>query len=154
MVVCLLGVFFGNLLTGLGGCTGAEPGFYHDGHFGIRIENLVRVVPAKTEHNFKERNFLTFENLTFVPIQRKLIVADMLTKAEVRAATTLFSLSLSLSLSPFTVALVFSNGPRVSQVDYIDHYHSQCRDKVAPLLTEMNKKDALAWLMRETQPIG
>jgi len=98
-----------------------EPGFYHDGHFGIRIENLVRVVPAKTEHNFKERNFLTFENLTFVPIQRKLIVADMLTKAE---------------------------------VDYIDHYHSQCRDKVAPLLTEMNKKDALAWLMRETQPIG
>merc|ERR1712137_1496374 len=98
-----------------------EPGFYHDGHFGIRIENLVRVVPAKTEHNFKERNFLTFENLTFVPIQRKLIVADMLTKAE---------------------------------VDYIDHYHSQCRDKVAPLLAEMNKKDALAWLMRETQPIG
>ena len=30
-----------------------EPGFYQDGQFGIRIENLVRVVKATTQHNFK-----------------------------------------------------------------------------------------------------
>ena len=60
-----------------------EPGFYKDGHFGIRLENLVRVVAARPEHNFKDLKFLTFENLTFVPIQRKMIVAEMLTKVEV-----------------------------------------------------------------------
>jgi hypothetical protein len=30
----------------------------------------------------------------------------------------------------------------------------QCRDKVAPLLQEMGKKEALNWLMRETEPVG
>lgn len=49
-----------------------EPGFYQDGEFGIRIENLVKVVSAKPENNFKDRKFCTFENLTFVPIQKKM----------------------------------------------------------------------------------
>ena len=49
-----------------------EPGFYQDGEFGIRIENLVKVVPANPENNFKDRKFCTFENLTFVPIQKKM----------------------------------------------------------------------------------
>ena len=62
-----------------------EPGFYQDGQFGIRIENLVRVVRANPEHNFNNRGYLTFENLTFVPIQNKMIVAEMLTKEEVSA---------------------------------------------------------------------
>jgi Xaa-Pro aminopeptidase len=47
-----------------------EPGFYQDGEFGIRIENLVKIVPAKPD--FKDRKFCTFENLTFVPIQQKM----------------------------------------------------------------------------------
>jgi len=49
-----------------------EPGFYQDGEFGIRIENLVKIVPANPENNFKDRKFCTFENLTFVPIQKKM----------------------------------------------------------------------------------
>jgi hypothetical protein len=46
-----------------------EPGYYHDGSFGIRLENLVRVVAAKTPNNFRDRGFLTFETLTLCPIQ-------------------------------------------------------------------------------------
>lgn len=42
----------------------------------------------------------------------------------------------------------------VFQVAYIDQYHTQCRDKVAPLLQKMNKKEGLNWLMRETEPVG
>ena len=30
-----------------------EPGYYEDGKFGIRVENLVQVVEARTKHNFK-----------------------------------------------------------------------------------------------------
>lgn len=61
-----------------------EPGFYQDGEFGIRIENLVKIVTAHPENTMKDRKFCTFENLTFVPIQKKMIVPEMLTKEEVR----------------------------------------------------------------------
>ena len=46
-----------------------EPGYYHDGSFGIRLENLVKVVPAETKNNFQNKGYLTFETLTLCPIQ-------------------------------------------------------------------------------------
>ena len=54
-----------------------------DGHFGIRIENLVHIVKADTPHNFRNRGYLTFEDLTVVPIQQKMIAPKMLTKEEI-----------------------------------------------------------------------
>jgi len=39
-------------------------------------------------------------------------------------------------------------------VAFINEYHSQCRDKVGPLLLRMNKKEAHDWLVKETMPIG
>uniref|UniRef100_A0AAY4DW54 Xaa-Pro aminopeptidase 1 n=1 Tax=Denticeps clupeoides TaxID=299321 RepID=A0AAY4DW54_9TELE len=59
-----------------------EPGYYEDGSFGIRIENVVLVVPTKTKHNYRNRGSLTFEPLTLVPIQLKMIDTDQLTKRE------------------------------------------------------------------------
>ncbi|XP_043911881.1 xaa-Pro aminopeptidase 1 [Protopterus annectens] len=59
-----------------------EPGYYEDGAFGIRIENVVIVVSAKTKYNFKNRGSLTFEPITLVPIQTKMINLDMLTQQE------------------------------------------------------------------------
>lgn len=60
-----------------------EPGFYENGSFGIRIEDIVQIVPAQTKHNFNNRGFLTFETVTLVPIQTKMMMVDMLTAAEV-----------------------------------------------------------------------
>ena len=51
-----------------------EPGYYHYGSFGIRIENLVRIVPAETPHNFQGRGFLTFETISLCPIQVKALI--------------------------------------------------------------------------------
>ncbi|KAM4702754.1 xaa-Pro aminopeptidase 1 [Rhinophrynus dorsalis] len=59
-----------------------EPGYYEDGSFGIRIENLVLVVPAKTKYNFRDRGSLTFEPITLVPIQTKMINIELLTQKE------------------------------------------------------------------------
>nr|XP_017532940.1 xaa-Pro aminopeptidase 1 isoform X4 [Manis javanica] len=59
-----------------------EPGYYEDGAFGIRIENVVLVVPVKTKYNFNNRGSLTFEPLTLVPIQTKMINVDSLTDRE------------------------------------------------------------------------
>jgi len=60
-----------------------EPGYYEDGKFGIRLESLVRVIPVETKHSMPSKSlFLTFEPVTVVPIQQKMIVADMLSKKE------------------------------------------------------------------------
>eukprot|EP00093_Oithona_nana_P006231 06231.XXX_379342_377690_1 [CDS] Oithona nana genome sequencing. len=60
-----------------------EPGFYQDGEFGIRLENLVHIIKAEPEHNFRDRGYLTFEDLTLCPIQQKLIDPTLLTKEEI-----------------------------------------------------------------------
>jgi Xaa-Pro aminopeptidase len=61
-----------------------EPGYYEDGSFGIRIENLVWVSDAKTDKEFGEKKYLKFNDLTVVPIQRKLILEEMLSEEETK----------------------------------------------------------------------
>ncbi|HET9812092.1 MAG TPA: aminopeptidase P family protein [Sphingomicrobium sp.] len=53
-----------------------EPGYYKTGEYGIRIENLVLVVPREIEG--AEKEMLGFETLTFAPIDRRLIDVQML----------------------------------------------------------------------------
>ena len=59
-----------------------EPGYYRDGAFGIRIENLVVVTEAERPKGGDDREMLCFETLTFVPIDRRLVVAEMLSRGE------------------------------------------------------------------------
>jgi len=62
-----------------------EPGYYQENEFGIRIENIIRIVPAVgLPNNFANRGYLTFEDVTFVPIQQKLIKTELLTPQEVK----------------------------------------------------------------------
>lgn len=58
-----------------------EPGYYKQGHFGIRIENLVLVEPRAIEG--AEGEYLGFECLTHVPIDRALVDKSLLTAAEI-----------------------------------------------------------------------
>ena len=57
-----------------------EPGYYKAGAYGIRIENLVLVVDREIEG--AEKPMLGFETLTFAPIDRRLIDAEMLNPEE------------------------------------------------------------------------
>ncbi len=59
-----------------------EPGYYREGAFGIRIENLIVVREASKIEGADAREMLDFETLTFVPIDRRLIVAEMLSPDE------------------------------------------------------------------------
>ncbi|KAI8097492.1 peptidase M24, structural domain-containing protein [Halteromyces radiatus] len=54
-----------------------EPGYYQDGEFGIRIENVLAVCQASTPYHF-DGEYLGFEHLTFVPLGKKLIDIDLL----------------------------------------------------------------------------
>lgn len=53
-----------------------EPGYYKDGQFGIRIENML-VVQKKND------KFFQFENFTLVPFESALIDLSLLSKADI-----------------------------------------------------------------------
>jgi Xaa-Pro aminopeptidase len=58
-----------------------EPGYYKQGAYGIRIENLVLVTePEKVPGG--EREVMGFETLTLAPIDRRLVVPELLTVEE------------------------------------------------------------------------
>jgi Xaa-Pro aminopeptidase len=97
--------------------TCSEPGYYEAGNFGIRIENLLVVVPKPEMKEFAGRGFLGFEKLTHIPIQKKLIDVSLLSKKE---------------------------------IEWIDQYHKEIREKVGPLLkTDRAKK----YLAEATSPL-
>ncbi len=58
-----------------------EPGYYKQGEFGIRIENLLLVKEA-TDIEGGDRPMMSFETLTFAPIDRNLIDTKLLTREE------------------------------------------------------------------------
>jgi len=91
-----------------------EPGYYKAGHFGIRIENLVIVVPAQIDG--AEEDMLGFETITFAPIARNLVDPALLSPAE---------------------------------ADWLDAYHAEVIEKLAPAMSE----DDRAWLEAACAPI-
>lgn len=59
-----------------------EPGYYKNGVYGIRIENLVTVVEASPVAG-QERGMLGFETLTLAPIDRHLVDRQRLDETEI-----------------------------------------------------------------------
>ena len=69
-----------------------EPGYYEDGAFGIRIENLLEMKYVNPEHDnlseaekeetSSEKKFLKFRKLTMIPIQKNLIDTSLMSKEE------------------------------------------------------------------------
>ena len=106
-----------------------EPGYYEDGNFGIRIENLLETtfVDEKDNKAYEEglregdegfpekapgeKTFLKFNRLTKIPIQKNLINTSLMTKSE---------------------------------LDWLDEYHEEIFEQVSPLLE--NDSPALRWL--------
>ena len=59
-----------------------EPGFYKEGAFGIRIENLIVVETAPRLPDQTVPEMYRFETLTYVPIDTRLIDTSLLTETE------------------------------------------------------------------------
>jgi Xaa-Pro aminopeptidase len=70
-----------------------EPGYYKEGEYGIRIENIV-VVKAEKENELK------FENISWAPIDRDLINSEMLNEKELNWINE-YHLSVYIKLSKF-----------------------------------------------------
>jgi len=59
-----------------------EPGYYRDGKFGIRLENLLIVTPAEDIAG-GDQAMLGFESLTLCPFDRRLIVRQILDEDQI-----------------------------------------------------------------------
>ncbi|MEM8824905.1 MAG: aminopeptidase P family protein [Pseudomonadota bacterium] len=59
-----------------------EPGYYREGEWGIRIENLIVVRKADRPNGGDDREMLGFETLTWVPIDRRLVKTALLSPDE------------------------------------------------------------------------
>ncbi|PWA81019.1 aminopeptidase P1 [Artemisia annua] len=94
-----------------------EPGYYEDGKFGIRLENVLIIKEATTQFNFANKGYLEFEHITWAPYQTKLIDVSLLLPEE---------------------------------INWVNSYHTKCRDILAPYLNESDK----AWLNQATEPIS
>eukprot|EP00953_Heterococcus_sp_UTEX-ZZ885_P041423 21131-Heterococcus_DN1.PRE.3 len=107
--------------------TSIEPGYYEDGSFGVRIENICIVVPAQTAHTFGGKRSLTFETVTMAPLQRKLIDTALLTPQEL-AWVNAYSADVRAKLGPLMKPINSDSSSSSS--------------------------DAYAYLLRETEPIS
>lgn len=93
--------------------TSNEPGLYRDGHWGIRIENLVLAVPvAQTAFG----SFLGFETVTLCPIDTRCVVRELLSADE---------------------------------LDWLNGYHEQVRERLLPLVDGA----ARGWLLARTEAL-
>ena len=87
-----------------------EPGYYREGAFGIRLENLIVVHPAPVIDGADSRAHLAFETLTFVPLDRQLIVTALLSPGE-RVWLDLYHAETRVKIGPrlSAVALIWLN---------------------------------------------
>ncbi|WP_071469180.1 aminopeptidase P family protein [Roseinatronobacter thiooxidans] len=76
-----------------------EPGYYREGRFGIRIENLIAVRKGAAPEGGDARDWLEFETLTLAPIDRRLIQVSMLS-ADERAWLDAYHARVAVLLSP------------------------------------------------------
>ena len=65
-----------------GNCISDEPGYYEDGGFGVRIENVIVVREVEMQGGFGGVTWLGFECVTMVPLCRKLIDEELLSEKE------------------------------------------------------------------------
>lgn len=70
-----------NIPFTVGMFTSIEPGYYKENDFGIRIEDIAVTVPAKTKYG---QNYVTFETVSLVPYDRKLIDPALLSPQQIQ----------------------------------------------------------------------
>ncbi|KAE8285708.1 Xaa-Pro aminopeptidase 2 [Larimichthys crocea] len=61
--------------------TSIEPGYYKENDFGIRIEDVAVIKPVNTKYG---NNYLTFDTVSLVPYDRKLIDTSLLSSEQIQ----------------------------------------------------------------------
>ncbi|KAL5121782.1 hypothetical protein ACEQ8H_000469 [Pleosporales sp. CAS-2024a] len=75
-------VQYSEVALAVGNVISDEPGYYEDGKFGIRVENVIMVKEVETKHKFGDKPYLGFEHVTMTPHCRNLVDMSLLTDDE------------------------------------------------------------------------
>ncbi|KAH9860205.1 hypothetical protein IAQ61_011989 [Plenodomus lingam] len=75
-------VQYSEVSLAVGNVVSDEPGYYEDGKFGIRIENMIMVKEVETSHKFGDKPYLGFEHVTMTPHCRNLVDMSLLGEDE------------------------------------------------------------------------
>lgn len=118
----------------------SEPGYYEQGNFGIRIEDIVQIVPAQIQNDFNGRGALTFRSITMCPIQTKLVNKQLLDEDQVNSFFTTFYTNNNLEHLHL-------------QINYLNKYHATVRATLQPLLEKEGDEFTIRWLKKETEAI-
>jgi Xaa-Pro aminopeptidase len=137
----------------------SEPGYYEDGGFGIRVENVMEVVEVTTEVGVFVR---PDTRTTSAACSTLASSPSRLCPSRLRPVAR----SHAFSSPPPTHLLPSFSKPRSVQARMIDQsllepaerawlneYHARCRASVGPLLLKADRGDVYDWLQRETQPL-
>ncbi|EPY75553.1 xaa-Pro aminopeptidase 2 precursor [Camelus ferus] len=135
-----------NIAMAKGMFTSIEPGYYQDGEFGIRIEDVVLVVEAQTKY---PGTYLTFEVVSLVPYDRNLIDVSLLSPEQAHTGASLPS-----SPDPRASRTLRSDQPVEPQLQYLNRYYQTIREKVGPELQRRQLSEELSWLQRHTEPLS
>lgn len=117
-----------------------EPGYYEDGAFGIRIENVMAVKRMSTPHRFGGLEYYGFEQITLVPYSLHLVSAIL---------SVICCSSTKHAQHPPPQTQVSMLSP--AQLRFVNDYHALVREKVGPLLKQQDDK-AYHWLLKQTEP--
>lgn len=115
-----------------------EPGYYADGKWGIRIENIIVTKPAELRNNFGDKGYLQFEHVTMVCLCHSRVYNRP---------------SCLMIQCPMQTRLVDVDLLSPDERKWLNDYHAEVKEKVTPLLTEFKDERALAWLEQECKPI-
>jgi hypothetical protein len=110
-----------------------EPGVYVEGKFGVRIENLVAVVPANgLKYAPAAHRFLSFETISLVWSDSSDKVYD-------------FVASSCPLQCPIQLKLIQRDLLSADDVTWLNDYHARCRASLAPLLQVRACARVMSW---------
>lgn len=113
----------------------SEPGYYSEGEFGVRLENVVEVVEKKWLPPVNGYKFLGFKDRTLVPYDSKLLDMELLSSFHV-----IFPIPLLLCIN------IFLNFQR----RWLNKYNKKIRTLVGLELKKQMLEKGFRWLMDHT----
>ncbi|GFP84433.1 probable xaa-pro aminopeptidase p [Phtheirospermum japonicum] len=145
-----------------------EPGYYEDGNFGIRLENVLVVKEADTKFNFGDKGYLSFEHITWLMLlglgyecptrvhikksgfsyfkNKGYVGSDNLNNQPTAAGDD----AQAAAEAPYQMKLMDVSLLVPEEIEWLNKYHSRCREILAPHLNTSEKD----WLKNATEPIA
>lgn len=128
-----------------------QPGYYEDGKFGIRVENVLIVKEVRVPARARAAAPILIARASVVRVCCAPVV-----RACVRQASTPFRFNdrryfcfENVTMAPVQRRMLLPSLLTAPQLRWLNDYHREVRAKLAPLVAE----EAREYLLRETEPV-